>query len=479
MAEAPILSNLVNLSNQTTAVTTINNNNAAITAAFLDVMSLSGVSPNQMKSNLDMNGNQILNLPAPATLNSPVRLVDVASNPTISVPPTGTSGGTVGFLNGNNTYSGTSTFTGAVTFSGSSITNSSNQTNSATNSWSGVNTFSNTTNLAAIVSTGTNTYSGTNTFNNTVTFTSGITSVNETWTGTGTYTDGNNPTTLVSVGSNSNFVTSNLSLTGPRFQISYVPTQTTSSVQTMQLYTTGRLQLMAQKPGGTGNNPQIIIADTNVLGVPVLNGGNQSGIGLITNGVSGSAACNVSIINTGGASTGAYNSAILEIWGTDSIGGTQNLITFFNGTGTSAWNGTLTATQAGSRLGEIAGQGVTPDGKFTQTETWSINGYADQAFTGTTNDGTYTAPSNIVFRIPIAATSPETGVGGFYWPGTLAVGNYPASGNSFTGGQGTITMKLQAGSAPLALAGSGILYVTSAGALHYRGPTTDTQLAIA
>jgi hypothetical protein len=64
-----------------------------------------------------MNNNQILNLPSPASINSPARLIDVVSNPSVAltVPPVGTSGAVVGLLNGNNTYSGTSTFTGAVT----------------------------------------------------------------------------------------------------------------------------------------------------------------------------------------------------------------------------------------------------------------------------------------------------------------------------------------------------------------------------
>lgn len=86
MAEQISLTNLVNLQNQTTAVTAINGNNAILENAFLDVLSLSGVTPNQMQSDLDMNSNQILNLPNPATANSPLRLSDLT---------TFTGGGTV------------------------------------------------------------------------------------------------------------------------------------------------------------------------------------------------------------------------------------------------------------------------------------------------------------------------------------------------------------------------------------------------
>lgn len=131
MAENVTLTNLVNLTNEPTAVAAINNNNSAITTAFTDVLSRSGTAPNSMGANLDMNNNQIINLPSPATVNSPVRLIDVASNPTIVVPPTGTSGATVPFLNGNNTWSGTNTFNAASTFSGASTFSSSATFNSS------------------------------------------------------------------------------------------------------------------------------------------------------------------------------------------------------------------------------------------------------------------------------------------------------------------------------------------------------------
>jgi hypothetical protein len=108
------LATLANLQNQTTAVNTINNNSTTITTAFSSALNTAG---DQMVGNLDMNSNQILNLPAPATMLSPVRLEDVASNPTITVPPVGTSGAVVGLLNSNMTFAGNNTFTGTNTFS--------------------------------------------------------------------------------------------------------------------------------------------------------------------------------------------------------------------------------------------------------------------------------------------------------------------------------------------------------------------------
>lgn len=104
------LTDLVNLQNETTTVNAVNSNNNIIKLAIDNTLSRDGTSPNQMGANLDMNSNQIINLPAPGTVNSPARLVDVVTNPTITLPPVGTSGATVPLLNANNTWSGTQTF---------------------------------------------------------------------------------------------------------------------------------------------------------------------------------------------------------------------------------------------------------------------------------------------------------------------------------------------------------------------------------
>lgn len=118
------LTDLVNLQNETTAVNAINTNNAILETALDNTLSRNGTAPNQMGAAIDMNNNQIFNLPAPSTVNAPARLIDVTSNPTIVVPGTGTSGHTVPFLDGNNTWSGTNTFSAAISVpSGSSFTN--------------------------------------------------------------------------------------------------------------------------------------------------------------------------------------------------------------------------------------------------------------------------------------------------------------------------------------------------------------------
>lgn len=113
------LQTLSTLNNQS-ILTQSNSNFNTLQTALTNALSTNGQSPNQMQSNLDMNNNQILNLPPPGTTNSPARLIDVVSNPTITVPPVGTSGATVGLLNSNKTDSGNNTFTGTTTFSGNS-----------------------------------------------------------------------------------------------------------------------------------------------------------------------------------------------------------------------------------------------------------------------------------------------------------------------------------------------------------------------
>src|SRR6266481_2268027 len=109
------LNNVGSLIDATTAQTTINNNNSTIQTAFDNTLSRDGTTPNTMSNIIDMNSNQIINLPAPSTVNSPARLIDVVSNPTITIPGQGTSGHVVPFLDGNNTWSGTNTFNNPVT----------------------------------------------------------------------------------------------------------------------------------------------------------------------------------------------------------------------------------------------------------------------------------------------------------------------------------------------------------------------------
>lgn len=73
------LSDLANLNNQTSAVTTINNNSALIEAAIENTLSRDGTAPNEMNATLDMNSNRIINLPEGITDGEPVTVGQLPS----------------------------------------------------------------------------------------------------------------------------------------------------------------------------------------------------------------------------------------------------------------------------------------------------------------------------------------------------------------------------------------------------------------
>lgn len=96
MTDKVTLAQLGSIQNDPTAVATINANMAAITAAMDNTLSRDGTSPNTMGSNFDMNSFQILNLPAPATNDSPLRLTDlnnfIGGGTVTSIPAGGNTG---------------------------------------------------------------------------------------------------------------------------------------------------------------------------------------------------------------------------------------------------------------------------------------------------------------------------------------------------------------------------------------------------
>lgn len=66
------LNSVADLTQSTTAQTTINTNSSTVQTAMDNTLSRDGTSPNQMLSTLDMNSNRIINLPTPASLSEPV-----------------------------------------------------------------------------------------------------------------------------------------------------------------------------------------------------------------------------------------------------------------------------------------------------------------------------------------------------------------------------------------------------------------------
>lgn len=96
MTDKITLTQIANLQNENTAVNAINTNSDVIELAFNNTLSRDGTAPNQMEAPLDMNSNQIINLPNPTTANSPLRLQDLETfngGGTISsIPAGGTTG---------------------------------------------------------------------------------------------------------------------------------------------------------------------------------------------------------------------------------------------------------------------------------------------------------------------------------------------------------------------------------------------------
>lgn len=92
------LNNVVDLENQNTAISVINNNSSTIQTAFDNTLSRDGTAPNQMNNLLDMNSHPIINLPAPTSNYMPLRLIDfqtLQSGGTVvtsPLPPGGTTG---------------------------------------------------------------------------------------------------------------------------------------------------------------------------------------------------------------------------------------------------------------------------------------------------------------------------------------------------------------------------------------------------
>src|SRR5882672_2910424 len=89
-----VLNDVGNLIDAVTAANTINTNNTAIETAMEKTLSRDGTSPNTMSASLDMNSNQILNLPAPNSSTSPLRVQDAA--PGSVLPVGGTTGQVLG-----------------------------------------------------------------------------------------------------------------------------------------------------------------------------------------------------------------------------------------------------------------------------------------------------------------------------------------------------------------------------------------------
>lgn len=87
-----VLNDVTNLNNQASAQMTINSNSDKLEAAIENTLSRDGKSPNEMNSQLDMNGYRIINLPRPVLGTDIVRLQEL-EDAINSVPGEGSGGG--------------------------------------------------------------------------------------------------------------------------------------------------------------------------------------------------------------------------------------------------------------------------------------------------------------------------------------------------------------------------------------------------
>lgn len=92
------LPNFSSLTNEASFLSSLNTAMEAIEAFSDLVLSLNGTTPNAMTSDLDMNSNRILNVPAPVDDNDLVRLVDLTDGIQGPAGPAGADGAPGGAL---------------------------------------------------------------------------------------------------------------------------------------------------------------------------------------------------------------------------------------------------------------------------------------------------------------------------------------------------------------------------------------------
>lgn len=80
-----VLTDLASFTNESSALSVLAANNAAVVAAMEKTLSRDGTSPNTMTASLDMNSQRILNLPAPVSSSEAARKADVDAITTTAV----------------------------------------------------------------------------------------------------------------------------------------------------------------------------------------------------------------------------------------------------------------------------------------------------------------------------------------------------------------------------------------------------------
>ncbi len=134
------LTDIANTENAT-LVTTFNANNSAIETALEKTLSRDGTAPNTMETNLDMNSNRILNLPAPLTDNEPLRKIDnTAVADAAAAAASATAASTSATNAASSATTAASSATAAAGSASSASTSATNAATSATNAASSATT---------------------------------------------------------------------------------------------------------------------------------------------------------------------------------------------------------------------------------------------------------------------------------------------------------------------------------------------------
>lgn len=364
------LNNVGSLIDATTAAATINANNAVIQTAFDNTFSRDGTFPNTLTDTLDVNSNQIVNLPQPATANSPLRLQDL---------DTFVGGGTV-----TNIPSGGNT--------GDRLVKSSNANyavawgSEAADLTAGTNIAITGTSPATISLVAAPTTLGTN-----ITGTaSGLTSGNVT-------TNANLTGPITSVGNTTSIASQ--TGTGSKFVVDTSPTLVTPNLGTPSaiVLTNATGTAASLTAGHVTTNANLTGAVTSV--------GNAASLGSFT-----SANLSTALTDETGSGAAVFATSPALVTPTGIVKGDVGLGNVDNTSDTTKWAATATLT---NKTYDTAGAG----------NSFSINGVAATANTGTGAIARAAAPT---FTTPVLGAATATTVNG----NTLTTGTYTLTGTA-------------------------------------------------